>query len=126
MIPSSFFFELRATLAGERGDLRSGTYHLQQGMSYGAVLKVLTTAPPAAKMTNLTIIEGKTRHQVDALLRTRGCAGSYSPPPATRRCWTRGKYGAPHATELARGLPVPRHLPAASSRSRSRRWSTTS
>ena len=33
VIPSSLFFELRATLDGERGDLRSGIYHLQQGMT---------------------------------------------------------------------------------------------
>ena len=57
VISSGFFFDLRATLAGERGDLRAGTYRLQQGMTYGAVLKALTTAPPAAKTTNLTITE---------------------------------------------------------------------
>ena len=51
VISSSFFFDLRATLGGQRGDLRSGTYHLRQGMSYGDVLKILTTAPPAAKVT---------------------------------------------------------------------------
>ena len=51
VVPSGFFFEVRATLAGERGDLRAGTYHLQQGMTYGAVLKILTTAPPAANST---------------------------------------------------------------------------
>src|SRR5215475_5283008 len=45
VISSSFFFDLRATLAGERSDLRSGTYRLQLGMSYGSVLKVLTTPP---------------------------------------------------------------------------------
>ena len=50
VVPSGFFFELRATLAGERGDLRAGTYHLQMGMSYGDALKVLTAAPPPAKI----------------------------------------------------------------------------
>src|SRR5262249_43302152 len=48
VIPSSFFFELRATLDGDRSDLRSGTYHLQLGMSYGDVLKRLTTPPKPA------------------------------------------------------------------------------
>ena len=61
MIPRGFFFELRATLAGDRGDLRSGTYHLQQGMSYGAVLSVLAKPPHAAPTTELTISEGHTR-----------------------------------------------------------------
>jgi UPF0755 protein len=77
VISSSFFFELRATLAGERSNLRSGTYHLAHDMSYGDVLKILTTAPPAARVTDLTVIEGRTRRQLDALLRSQGVRGSY-------------------------------------------------
>ncbi|HWF71846.1 MAG TPA: endolytic transglycosylase MltG, partial [Solirubrobacteraceae bacterium] len=48
VISSSFFFGLRATLEGDRGKLRAGTYHLKLGMGYGAVLSILTTPPPAA------------------------------------------------------------------------------
>ena len=58
VVSSSFFFELRATLAGDRSDLRSGTYHLQKGMSYSSVLKKLTTAPPAIPTTKLTLRTG--------------------------------------------------------------------
>ena len=32
VISSSFFFQLRATLSGDRGDLRAGTYHLKKDM----------------------------------------------------------------------------------------------
>src|SRR5581483_7380981 len=39
VISSSFFFQLRATVDGERSHLRAGTYHLKQDMSYGDVLK---------------------------------------------------------------------------------------
>jgi UPF0755 protein len=77
VISSSFFFELRATLAGERSDLRAGIYHLQQGMSYGAVLTALTKAPPAAKVTELTLTEGRTRHSISALLRAQHVRGNY-------------------------------------------------
>jgi uncharacterized YceG family protein len=77
VISSSFFFELRATLAGERSDLRSGVYHLQQGMSYGSVLDALTKSPLAAKVTELTLTEGRTRHSIDALLRAQHVHGSY-------------------------------------------------
>ena len=77
VISSSFFFELRATLDGERSDLRAGVYHLQQGMSYGAVLTALTKAPPAARVSELTITEGRTRHQISALLRAQHVAGNY-------------------------------------------------
>jgi uncharacterized YceG family protein len=83
VISSSFFFELRATLAGERGDLRAGTYDLQENMTYSKVLKILTTPPTAAKVTNITIIEGRTRAQINDLLRTQGVKGSYD--VATRR-----------------------------------------
>ena len=83
VISSSFFFELRATLAGERGDLRAGTYDLQENMTYSKVLKILTTPPTAAKVTNITIIEGRTRAQINDLLRTQGVKGSYY--VATRR-----------------------------------------
>jgi uncharacterized YceG family protein len=107
VIPSGFFFEVRATLAGERGDLRAGTYHLKQGMTYGAVLKILTTAPPAAKTTNLTIIEGRTRAQINALLGSQGVPGSYF--AATRRSplINFAAYGAPRHTPDLEGFLFP-------------------
>ena len=83
VISSSFFFEVRATLAGERSSLRAGVYHLQKGMSYSAVLTKLTTAPPAAKVSELTIAEGRRRAQINALLREQHVQGSYL--AATRR-----------------------------------------
>jgi UPF0755 protein len=107
VIPSGFFFELRATLAGERGDLRAGTYRLQLGMTYSAVLKILTTPPPAAKVTNITIVEGRTRAQVNDLLRTEGVAGSYF--AATRRSplIDFAAYGAPRHTPDLEGFLFP-------------------
>jgi UPF0755 protein len=107
VIPSGFFFEVRATLAGQRSDLRAGTYHLQKGMTYGAVLKILTTAPPAAKTTNLTIIEGRTRAQINALLRSQGVPGSYF--AATRRSplINFAAYGAPRHTPDLEGFLFP-------------------
>jgi UPF0755 protein len=77
VISSTFFFELRATLAGERSDLRSGVYHLKRDMSYSDVLTALTKAPPAAKVTELTITPGKSRHEIDALLHSQHVGGSY-------------------------------------------------
>jgi peptidoglycan lytic transglycosylase G len=107
VIPSGFFFDLRATLAGERGDLRAGTYRMQHGMTYGAVLKLLTTAPPAAKTTNITITEGRTRAQINALLRSQGIKGSYY--AATRRSplINFAAYGAPRHTPDLEGFLFP-------------------
>jgi UPF0755 protein len=107
VVSSSFFFDLRATLAGERGDLRAGTYDLQQGMTYSKVLKVLTTPPTAARVTNITIIEGRTRAQVDALLKAQGVKGSYF--VATRRSplINFAAYGAPRHTPDLEGFLFP-------------------
>jgi UPF0755 protein len=107
VVSSSFFFEVRATLAGERSDLRSGTYHLRQGMGYGDVLKILTTAPPAARVTNLTIVEGKTRRQVDALLHSQGVRGSYYAETRRSHLLDPRRYGAPGATNSLEGFLFP-------------------
>jgi uncharacterized YceG family protein len=107
VVPSGFFFELRATLSGERGKLRSGTYELQQGMSYSAVLTKLTTAPPAAQTSSLTIAEGHTRQYVNALLRKQGIKGSYL--AATRRSplLSPQAYGAPRSVSTLEGFLFP-------------------
>ena len=107
VVPSGFFFEVRATLAGERGDLRAGTYHLQKGMTYDEALKVLTAGPPPAKTTNITITEGRTRAQIDALLRAQGVNGSYF--AATRRSplIDFAAYGAPRHTPDLEGFLFP-------------------
>jgi uncharacterized YceG family protein len=107
VIASSFFFQLRATLAGDRGKLLAGAYRLRRDMSYGQVLHVLTTPPPAAKVTDVTIVPGQTRLQTDALLRSQGVAGSYlaaSRPPSPLHPAT---YGAPRRTRSLEGFLFP-------------------
>jgi UPF0755 protein len=107
VIPSGFFFEVRATLAGQRGDLRAGTYHLQEGMTYGAVLKILTASPPAAKTTNITIIEGRTRAQINALLSSQGVQGSYFGATRHSPLIDFAAYGAPRHTPDLEGFLFP-------------------
>jgi UPF0755 protein len=107
VISSSFFFELRATLAGERGDLRSGTFHLARDMSYGDVLKILTTAPPAARVTDLTVIEGRTRRQLDTLLRSQGVRGSYLAATRHSSQLDPAGYGAPRGIGSLEGFLFP-------------------
>lgn len=107
VISSSFFFELRATLAGERGDLRPGVYHLQLGMSYGAVLTALTKAPPAAKVTEITITEGRSRNQIDTLLRAQHVRGSYIASTRSSRLINPRAYGLRHPPETLEGFLFP-------------------
>jgi UPF0755 protein len=107
VIDSSFFFELRVALAGDRGKLYAGTYHLRLDMSYGAVLAALTTLPPAAKVTTVTIVPGETRRQIAALLRSQGVKGNYL--AATRRSplLNPAAYGAPRSTPSLEGFLFP-------------------
>jgi uncharacterized YceG family protein len=107
VVSSGFFFELRATLAGQRSDLRAGTYHLQHGMTYSAVLKILTTAPPAAKTSNITITEGRTRAQINDLLRSQGVKGSYFAATRHSPLINLAAYGAPRHTPDLEGFLFP-------------------
>jgi uncharacterized YceG family protein len=107
VISSSFFFQLRATLDGDRSDLRAGTYHLKLDMSYSSVLGILTKAPAAAPTTELTVTPGRTRRQIDVLLRSQGVSGSYY--AATRRSplLSPRAYGAPVGTNSLEGFLFP-------------------
>ncbi len=107
VVSSSFFFELRATLAGERSNLRSGTYHLAHDMRYGDVLKLLTTAPPAARTTSLTVIEGRTRRELNTLLRSQGVRGSYLAATRHSSQLDPSSYGAPKGIGSLEGFLFP-------------------
>jgi UPF0755 protein len=107
VIPRGLFFELRATLGGDRGDLRSGTYHLQQGMSYASVLSVLAKPPHAAPTTELTISEGHTRAYVNALLRKQKIKGNYLAATRHSRLLNPHAYGAPRRVPSLEGFLFP-------------------
>ncbi len=107
VVSSAFFFEVRATLAGERSDLRSGTYHMQQDMTYGDALTLLTTPPPAAKVSELTISEGRTRREINALLRSQGFHGSYLATTRRSPLLNPRQYGAPAGTPSLEGFLFP-------------------
>jgi len=107
VVASGFFFELRATLAGERSKLRAGTYHLKLDMSYAAALKVLTTPPPAVPVTELTISEGRTRRQIATLLRSQGIRGDYVAATRRSRLLNPRSYGAPARPPSLEGFLFP-------------------
>jgi len=107
VVASGFFFNLRAALAGDRGKLYAGTYHLKLDMSYGQVLKVLSTPPRAVKVTNVTIVPGDTRHQIDALLRSQHVTGSYFALTRRSPLLSPSAYGAPPGTNSLEGFLFP-------------------
>jgi UPF0755 protein len=107
VVKSSFFFEARATLAGDRSSMRSGTYHFQLGMSYGSVLTALTKAPPAAKVTELTIAEGHTRQYVSKLLHQQKIKGDYLAATVHSPLLDPRHYGAGRKTASLEGFLFP-------------------
>ncbi len=114
VVDSSFFFGIRARLSGKRNELRSGAFTLREGMSYGAALDALTTAPAVAKTVKLTIPEGALAAR-DRAARQAARADRELPrrdePLATCPRPGRAALGA-----HARGLPVPGDLPAEAGR----------
>jgi UPF0755 protein len=107
VVSSSFFFDARATLAGDRGKLLPGTYHLRYDMSYGDVLKALTTAPKAAPVRGVTIVPGRTRAEINARLREEDVHGSYLAETRHSPLLNPAKYGAPRKTPSLEGFLFP-------------------
>jgi UPF0755 protein len=107
VVASGFFFDLRAALAGDRGNLRAATYHLKRNMTYGQVLKALTTPPPAAKTSEVTMVPGETRRQFDARLRSDRVKGSYLAATRRSRLLPLSVYGAPRSTPSLEGFLFP-------------------
>jgi len=101
----SFLFELRAKLSGDK--LRAGTYHLKLGMSYGAVLKLLSTPPPPVPTTQVTIAPGRTRVQIYRLLKSQGVKGSYLVATRHSPLLDPARYGAPKGTPDLEGFLWP-------------------
>jgi UPF0755 protein len=100
-----FLFELRAKLEG--ANILAGTYRLQQGMSFSAALSALSTPPPAAKVTNVTVIPGETRVHLAQLLRQQGVAGNYLVQTRHSTLLNPASYGAPASTPDLEGFLFP-------------------
>jgi UPF0755 protein len=107
IVSSGFFFELRATLSGDRSKLRSGTFQMQFDMSYSSALKVLMTAPPAAKVTDLTTTPGQTRIHLSHLLHAQHVPGDYLSETRHSPVLNPTQYGAPRHTPTLEGFMFP-------------------
>jgi UPF0755 protein len=107
VVSSGFFFYLRAKLDGDTGKIYAGTYHLKLDMSYSQVLKRLTTPPPKIPVTNVTIVPGETRVQVNSRLRVEGVHGSYAAATRASRLLRPTWYGAPASTPSLEGFLFP-------------------
>jgi UPF0755 protein len=107
VVDSSTFFSLRARLAGDASDLKSGTYVLKEDMSYGAALDALKAGPPKPTIAKVVIPEGLSRSEAAPVVKKAGLTGSYL--AATKRSpeLNPRKYGAPKGTTSLEGFLFP-------------------
>ncbi len=107
VVSSGFFFNVRATLDGKRGDLHPGTFRLQRDMSYAAAIDALSRPPPAAVVVRVTIPEGKSRSAIAALAATDGLSGDYRAASLRSPLLDPRRYGAPRHTQSLEGFLFP-------------------
>lgn len=107
VIDSGFFFKLRTELDGDADKIRAGTYPLPHGMTYAAVLSRLTTGPPPRPVSDVTITPGRSRAQIDKLLRSQGVKGSYLRLTRRSEVLDPTHYGAPKSTDSLEGFLYP-------------------
>jgi peptidoglycan lytic transglycosylase G len=107
VVDSSFFFDLRARLSGDRGKLRAGTYTLKKSMPYGDALAALTTPPSAAPTIRVTIPEGPSRRELTPRVKAAGVSGSYLKASSRSRVLSARAYGAPKGTRGLEGFLFP-------------------
>jgi len=71
------------------------------------VLGILTAKPAAAPVTQITITPGRTRRQVDGLLRAQGVKVSYYAGTRSSPTLNPSSYGAPRRTDSLEGFLFP-------------------
>lgn len=110
VIDSGTIFSLRATLAGNRSDLRSGSYTLKRDMTYGAAIDALSAAPATTKSGTITVTipEGRTRREMASIARAAHVRGDYL--RASKRfsgALDPYRYQAPKGTRMLEGFLFP-------------------
>ena len=107
IVSSGLAFEVRATVAGKRGDLRSGTYVLREGMGNGAALAVLTDSGNAAPVISVVVPEGPSREEVAPVVARQGVRGDYLRASLSSRELDPRRYGAPASVKSLEGFLFP-------------------
>ena len=129
VIDSARFFELKATISGDRSKFRPGEYTLKKGMTNGAVIAALTKVPETraeAPSVDVTIVEGPSIKENDPVVKkSEKVDGSYAKAADSSAVLKRIRdLGAPKGTKSAEGFLFPATYKLRSARRR--RSSSTS
>ncbi|MBB4664869.1 endolytic transglycosylase MltG [Conexibacter arvalis] len=100
VVPSSFFFGLRAQLSGDRSNLKSGTFRLRRDMSYAAAIEALTRVAPPPPTITVAIPEGRSRRETVSIARRGGLRGDYLTASRRSSQLNPRRYGAPAGATL--------------------------
>ena len=107
VVGSRFFFELRATIGGDRGKLRAGTYKLRKSMSNGAALAVLTNVQKGAAVIDVLVPEGPARDEIAPVVAKQGVTGNYVAASVASAQLDPTSYGAPKNVSSLEGFLFP-------------------
>jgi len=113
VIDSARFFQLKATISGDRDKLRPGSYTLKKGMKNGDALAVITKVPETketpVETVKLTIVEGPSRKENAKVVDdSKKVEGSYAKASSSKEVLARiRKLGAPKGTKTAEGFLFP-------------------
>jgi UPF0755 protein len=106
VVQSAALFQVRATLAGKRSDLKPGTYTLREDMSYGDVLDRLAEGP-GSEIVNVTIPEGLSRAEAAPIVRKAGVSGDYERESESSPALDPGDFGASKRPDSLEGFLFP-------------------
>ncbi len=106
VVSNATLFELRATLGGDRGDLKPGIYELRRDMSYGDAIDRLVKGP-SRQIIQLTIPEGLSRREVAPLAGRAGVTGDYVRASGDTSLVGSRRYGLPKDAASLEGFLFP-------------------
>jgi uncharacterized YceG family protein len=112
VVDSARFFELNATVNGERGKLRPGKYTLKRGMKNGdaiAALQVVPEGPKAVETVDVRLLEGPSRKENAPVVdKSKKVEGDYARATSSKATLRRiRELGAPRGTKTAEGFLFP-------------------
>ena len=106
VIASATLFEVRATIGGDRGDLKPGVYELRRDMPYGDAIDRLV-AGPSREIIQLVIPEGLSRREVAPVAARAGVQGDYIRASADTSLIAARDYGRQNDPESLEGFLFP-------------------
>lgn len=106
VVASGRIFSLRAGWSGKSGEFQAGRYSFGRDMGYAAAIDLLAEGPNA-KVTTVTVIEGRSRKETARQVAQLGLTGDYLAESRSSRLLNPVSFGAPKSVEDLEGFLFP-------------------